>query len=269
MKETKYDKVIKKVFFSKYRENQRVVRFEREDLERACTDLNIGKILNLGDIPYSYRFRKNLPKEIREKAPAGLEWIIVGAGIALYEFRLAKPAKLTPSRHRQKIKILDATPEIVKKYASGIDEQAFLTRIRYNRLIDLFCGLTCYSIQNHLRTVVEGIGQIEVDEIYLGVSKKGGHYVIPCQAKSPGDQFGIVQVMQDIELCKQRYPKAVCRPMAIQFLSEEELAILELSVEEVDEIYHFSIVEEKHYHLVRQSEISDDEIHLYLQKDES
>lgn len=85
--------------------------------------------------------------------------------------------------------------------------------MRYNRLIDVFTGLTCYSIQNHLRTTVLNIGQIEIDEIYLGISKRGAHYVIPCQAKSPGDRFGIVQVMQDIEFCKDRYPGAICKPI--------------------------------------------------------
>ncbi len=56
---------------------------------------------------------------------------------------------------------------------------------------------------------IENVGQIEIDEIYLGISKKGAHYLIPCQAKSPGDRFGIVQVMQDIEFGKQRNPSAL------------------------------------------------------------
>lgn len=45
------------------------------------------------------------------------------------------------------------------------DEQALLARVRYNRLLDIFLGLATYSLQNHLRTSVTDIGQIEVDEI--------------------------------------------------------------------------------------------------------
>jgi hypothetical protein len=56
---------------------------------------------------------------------------------------------------------------------------------------------------------IENVGQIEIDVIYFGISKKGAHYVIPCQAKSPGDRFGIVQVMQDIEFGKQRNPSVL------------------------------------------------------------
>ena len=52
------------------------------------------------------------------------------------------------------------------------DEQALLAKIRYNRLIDIFTGITCYSLQNHLRTTVPNIGQVEIDEIYIGIDKR-------------------------------------------------------------------------------------------------
>lgn len=64
-------------------------------------------------------------------------------------------------------KVPDATPGIVAKYAFN-DEQALLAKVRYNRLVDIFTGVTCYSLQNHLRTTVSEIGQVETDEIYVG-----------------------------------------------------------------------------------------------------
>ena len=48
-------------------------------------------------------------------------------------------------------KIPDGTPSIVRKYSIS-DEQALSAIVRYNRLIDIFLGVTCYSLQNHLRT---------------------------------------------------------------------------------------------------------------------
>jgi hypothetical protein len=194
-----YDDIIKYVFHKNHKEGDIKVSFTREEFVEACTELGISRAKNLGDVLYTYRFRKILPETITLTAPYGVEWVILGSGIGTYEFRLASPAKISPANNRQKIKIPDATPEIVKRYAPGTDEQALLTKVRYNRLVDVFTGLTCYSIQNHLRTTVDSMGQIEIDEIYLGINKKGAHYVIPCQAKSPGDRFGIVQVMQDIK----------------------------------------------------------------------
>jgi len=229
--------------------------------------LKIPRIKNLGDIPYSYRFRKELPESITDTAPKDAEWIIIGTGVGMYEFRLASPSKISPSNNRQRIKIPDATPEIVKIYAPGTDEQALLAIVRYNRLVDVFFGLTCYSIQNHLRTTVDKIGQIEIDEIYLGVSKKGAHYVIPCQAKSPRDRFGIVQVMQDIEFCKQRYPNILCCPIALQFLSEFDVAILSLAVEEISDVFRLSVIDERHYQLTSREGITKGEIASYCKQE--
>lgn len=259
---SKYDDVIERVFLSNYESNSIRVSFDRDELANACDDLGIPRIKNLGDIPYSYRFRKELPLKIKEKCPNSSEWIIVGTGIGTYEFRLASPGKIEPTSNRQRIKLPDATPEIVKRYAPGTDEQALLTKVRYNRLVDLFSSLTCYSIQNHLRTTIKDVGQIEIDEIYLGINKKGTHFVMPCQAKSPGDRFGIIQVMQDIEFCKSRYPNAICKPIALQFLSEDDVAILELAVEESNDIFHLSVVDERHYKLVDRNGITDEEIRL-------
>jgi hypothetical protein len=260
---SKYDKVIVKVFFSNYAEGSGSVSFDREELAIACKSLNFARIKNLGDIVYSYRFRKELPKEINETAPSGCEWIIAGTGIGSYEFRLSRISKIEPAPNRQIIKIPDATPEIVKMYASANDEQALLTKVRYNRLIDLFMGLTSYSVQNHLRTTVAGIGQIEIDEIYLGVSKTGTHYVFPCQAKSPGDKFGIVQILQDMLFCKSRYPSVICRPVAMQFIAEDSVAILETNVEEENNILKLIVVDEKHYKMVGKNELSKEEIEYY------
>ncbi len=265
---SKYDKVIEKVFLKNYIDGAFKVSFSRDELAQACDDLNIARIKNLGDVPYSYRFRKELPDSIKEKCQSNSEWIIIGTGIGSYEFRLASPGKIKPTGNRQRIKVPDATPEIVKRYAAGTDEQALLTKVRYNRFIDLFTGLTCYSIQNHLRTTIQDVGQIEIDEVYLGINKRGAHFVIPCQAKSPGDRFGIVQVMQDIEFCRARFPYAICKPIALQFLSENDVAILELAVEESNDIFHLSVVDERHYMLVGRDEITENEIRLMSQSEE-
>ena len=191
---SKYEQIIEWIFARNYQVGDGIVRFSRDELALASVELGLARIKNLGDIPYSFRFRRELPETIQSAAPKDAEWIIVGMGIGEYAFRLASPGKIEPNPHYLPIKIPDATPEIVRHYAPGTDEQALLTRVRYNRLIDLFTGLTCYSVQNHLRTTVKDIGQVEVDEVYVGVNKRGTHFVLPCQAKSPGDRFGIVQV---------------------------------------------------------------------------
>jgi len=266
---SKYDKLIESVFFKHYAEESGSVPFDREELATACNELKIPRIKNLGDIVYSYRFRRDLPGEINKTSPAGCEWIIIGTGIGSYEFRLSRKAKIEPAANRQKIKIPDATPEIVKIYAPANDEQALLTKVRYNRIVDIFMGTACYSIQNHLRTVLNGVGQIEIDEIYLGVAKNGMHYVFPCQAKSPGDKFGIVQVLQDVYFCRSRYPSVICRPVAMQFIDNDSFAILETTIEEENGVLELVIIDEKHYKLVDKNELSIEDIEYYRNMDNS
>lgn len=263
----KYEQIIGLVFEQNYRPDQRKIPFTREELVLATGKLGFERIKNLGDIPYSFRFRRELPEQIQQTAPGGSEWIIVGSGIGQYQFRLASPGKIAPTPHIKPIKVPDATPEIVRHYAPGKDEQALLTRSRYNRLVDIFTGITCYSIQNHLRTTVDEIGQVEVDEIYVGINKRGTHFVIPCQAKSPGDRFGIVQVMQDIALCEERYPHAICKPIALQFTNDDGVAILELAVVDQNELLQLNIVDEKHYQLVPRTQITNDELQAMVESE--
>ena len=103
------------------------------------------------------------------------------------------------------MKIPDNTPEIIAAHALS-DEQALLARLRYNRLIDIFLGITTYSLQNHLRTTVRDIGQIEIDEVYVGVDRRGCQYVIPVQAKGGSDQLSVVQTKQEPGVLRRPIP---------------------------------------------------------------
>ena len=64
--------------------------------------------------------------------------------------------------------IYNALPEVVEGLLRQ-DEQSLLTRILYNRLVDVFTGLTCFHIQNHYRSSIHELGQVELDAIYVGV----------------------------------------------------------------------------------------------------
>ena len=97
---------------------------------------------------------------ISETAPEGETWIIRAAGTSKYRFALVTDAPLTPNRNLTVTKVPDATPGIIVRNAFS-DEQAVLALARYNRLVDIFLGIACYSLQNHLRTTVRGLGHIE------------------------------------------------------------------------------------------------------------
>jgi hypothetical protein len=128
-------------------------------------------------------------------------------------------------------------------------------------LLDIFTGVTCYSLQNHLRTTVQGIGQVETDEIYVGVDKLGRQFIFPIQAKGGTDEIGIVQIEQDIRLCEHKYPELICRAIAAQFIDSNKISIFEFIIQN-DEVKKVS---ERHYELVSSADISDKELAQYNQ----
>ncbi|KQB95033.1 endonuclease [Loktanella sp. 1ANDIMAR09] len=254
----RYGSLIEKVFFDRYSTGAKSLDFTREDIETAAATLDIKLPKNLGDVLYSFRFRNALPDRIVATQPEGMEWVIELAGRALYKFSLVKANRVLPREDLVRIDIPDATPELIRAYALD-DEQALLAIVRYNRLIDTFLGLTTYSLQNHLRTTVKGIGQIEIDELYVGLDKRGCHYVIPVQAKGGKDQIGIVQISQDIRFVEDKFPGMRCRAIAAQFMENQVIALFELTLQD-DEI---KVVEERHYRLVPAKKLNRDAIRDY------
>lgn len=260
--ENRYKRLLEHIFFDKkfgaYKKGATEIAFAREDLERAAAALGIELPKNLGDVVYAIRYRTPLPKSILEIQPNGMEWIIEGGGRALYKFCLVPINRIVPNPSLRVIKVPDATPEIISAYALN-DEQALLAKVRYNRLIDLFLGTTANSLQNHMRTTVKGIGQIEIDEVYVAIDRRGVQYVVPVQAKGGKDQLSVVQTKQDLACCAQKFPMLVCRSVSAQFMDDNRIAMFELAVEN-DRV---AIVDEKHYRLVPSAEIGPEDLRAY------
>ena len=247
-KANRYSQLIERLFFAHWKEGSREFELERDEIAEHATALEIVLPKNVGDILYSFRFRNPFPASILETQPDGREWVIEGAGRSRYRFKLVVATRIRPNESLVQIGIPDATPELIRAYALD-DEQALLAIVRYNRLIDTFLGLTTYSLQNHLRTAVKDVGQIEIDELYLGLDRNGCHYVIPVQAKGGKDQIGVVQTAQDIRFVDERFPGLRCRAIAAQFIRDEGkhiVALFELALQD-DQI---RVVDERHYRLI-------------------
>lgn len=257
----RYQRIMERIFSRHFQPGAIEVPFEREELASTARELGIDVPLNLGDIPYSFRYRQTLPDSIRATAPAGQEWIIRSVGRSRYMFALRAIMDLSPSRNLTETKVPDATPGIVTMYAQG-DEQALLAKLRYNRLVDIFTGVTCYSLQNHLRTTVPNIGQVETDELYVGLDRRGAHYVFPVQAKGGSDRLSIVRIERDFALCEDRFPGLIARPIAAQFIEQDVIALF--AFEKQDDAV--KILVEKHYRLVPPERLSTSELAAYRQR---
>ncbi|AEP13450.1 DNA methyltransferase [Chloracidobacterium thermophilum] len=261
-----YASIVEHIFRENYKPGATEFSFTRADIVRAAQASGVELPKNLGDVIYSFRYRTPLPPSVSGTAPSGKAWMIQPAGRSRYRFVLvnADLARIVPNPNLTETKIPDATPGLVSRYALD-DEQALLARVRYNRLIDMFTGAVCYSLQNHLRTTVPGIGQIETDELYVGVDRHGVHYVFPVQAKGSHpkgrqEQASLVQVEQDAAMCARKFPGLLCRPIVAQFIQPDLVALLMFGRTDSGE---WVLMAEKHYRLTPADQVTPEDLQRY------
>jgi hypothetical protein len=254
------DEVMEIVFHRNYRKGAEEVPFTLDEIRQAV--LQVQKKLpdyeerNVPDIRYQYTSgRSPLPDALDKLGP----WMIVGKGKGRYAFvKLAEPAAVKIQSDLYIISLPDATPEIVLEYA-GSDEQGILAKLRYNRLLDIFLGITCYPLQNHLRTYLKGKSQVEIDDLYVGLNASGKQFVIPIEAKSAKDHLSKTQIQQGIDFARERYPRLILRPVGIQELGDHSLVMVEFTSKGLhpDKI---KIVEMRRYKLVPMSDVPLEEL---------
>lgn len=106
------------------------------------------------------------------------------------------------------------------------------------------------------------MGQVETDEIYIGVDKRGVQFVFPVQAKGGKDKLNVVQIEQDVAVCAEKFPDLLARPLGAQFMSNDVIALFEF--ENGDE--GVGIASERHYKLVPPEDVTKDDLRRYRQR---
>lgn len=257
----RYSRIITKIFEERFKPGSTDVPFSRDDIVETANALRVKLPKNLGDVLYSFRFRTQLPPAIVNRAPTGMVWIIRPAGRGRYRFQATKVSTFGPRPGASVTKVPDSTPGLIERYSQG-DEQALLAKIRYNRLVDVFTGITCYSLQSHLRTYVEDLGQVETDEVYVGLDRTGTHYVLPIQAKGGNDRHNVVQIESDFAMCAEKFTGLVAKPIGAQFMDEGVIALFEFESGPSG----VTVRAEQHYRLVRPDELTAEELETYRRR---
>ena len=106
---------------------------------------------------------------------------------------------------------------------------------------------------------MRNVGQVETDEVYVGLDRRGAHYVFPVQAKGGSDSLNVVQIEQDFAMCGEKFPALICRPIAAQFMADAVIALFEFELGD-DGI---RIAAERHYRLVQPDALRDEDLAAY------
>jgi hypothetical protein len=228
-----YDRVVVRLFEKLRADSPDSARvpFAKSDLVAAVEDLGLARsILNIPDVVYTYRVgRSPLPDAVLKHG----SWTITGIGKSRYVFaRLTRAPYIDIPADLEVIPILDATPGIVLRYQKT-DEQAVLARVRHNRLVDTFTGLTTYHLQGHFRTTVRSVGQVEIDDLYIGLNSDGESFILPVEGKagSPRERIGVVQITQMVKFARQNFRGLPIRPIGIKVMPDDTLVFLEFNDE--------------------------------------
>jgi hypothetical protein len=206
----KYDQLLASIFQSKWESSLTKVPFSKDEVIDAAAKLDL-RIKNLADVIYTYRSRRRMPEEILKRG----NWVIAAQGSGMYAFvKIAGETTVTIPHSLKVYSLPCAVPDIVAQNLAR-DEQGMLTIVRYNRILDVFCGLACFHLQSHIRTHIPKHGQVEIDELYVGVDKDGRGFVLPVEAKEEGERLGLDKVVALTLFARARYPKLICRPIGI------------------------------------------------------
>ena len=241
--ENKYDRLLASIFKTKWKTSLNEIPFSKDEVIDLAVKLNL-RIKNLADVIYTYRSRRQMPPEIQKTG----NWVIAAKGSGLYAFlKIVGETTVTIPESLKVYQITYAVPEIVAQNLAR-DEQGMLTIVRYNRILDVFSGLACFHLQSHIRTHIPKHGQVEIDELYVGVDKDGQGFVLPVEAKEQNERLGLDKAVALTLFARERFPKLICRPMGIVRRGVHLFDCIEF--EPSDELSKVAVVEMRRYQLV-------------------
>jgi hypothetical protein len=245
-----YDRLISEIFHRHEGATQNEFEFNREEMGQILREW--GKtIKNLGDVPYSYRGgRRDLPDDVTSTG----YWVIEGRGKGRYAFRrLSRSPYITIPPDLKTINVLDATPDIILKHSNN-DEQGLLSIVRYNRLVDIFLGITAYHLQSHVRAYIEDSGQVEIDDLYLGVDADGTRYVIPIEAKTADEPLGLIQIANLNAFAQHQFPNLTLQSVAVKFWSDN--SVFFIAFNQTPDCENIEVTKFKRYRLIRDKRLA-------------
>ena len=213
-------RIIEAIFHHYFSPGDTWVEFERQDIIDAADAVGLGRPGNLGGVIYRMRYDEMMPESVAELAPPGLEWVIRGRGSARYAFSVVEQAWFVPTPGVRAVEIPDGTPGLVERHRLD-DEQALLSRIRHNSLVTLATGLAVHSLQTHVRSSVRNYGQVELDELYVGLAGNGEEWVLPVEAKAGAGNVSLIQVEQGSDFCAEKFPYLPRIPLGAQLVSDD------------------------------------------------
>ena len=93
-----YDRIIIELFQRHWKPDITEFEFSRDEFEEIIDQLGIERPRNLGDIIYTFRYRKPFPSAILETQSGNLQWSLHLSGHGRYRMSLSQSAVVLPDK---------------------------------------------------------------------------------------------------------------------------------------------------------------------------
>ena len=159
---------------------------------------------------------------------------------------------LRPDRNKSRIPIPDSTPELLRAYAVS-DRQMQFAFVRHNSVLQLFCGIMCWHLQNNVLVTVPATktNSVVMDELYIGLDSYGHHRAVLLIAfKDAVANAG--QLRRASKYLRNHFPRALHDIIALEPIAKNAFALFSLKAKGETVL----IVYERQFELVQAADMS-------------
>lgn len=254
----RYKAIVEQVFLANLRQGARDVDFCEAEIKQAAKKLGIRVRGGPRAMVSSFRDPDTLPQSVRERAPRGHIWLIRSAGQSRYRFVATRKFMIPPREMLAVTHLVSCSPDLVTKFALD-EKQVLLSILRYDRLIDVFAGMSCYCLQGSSVAISGSVEQPNADAIYIGVDRSGAPRVFPVHASGRGQRLSVTQIERSVVLCSRLFPSLACAAIGAQLMPDGLIALRWFQTTENG----LGLIEERHYRLMSPNTVTSECLSTY------
>ena len=225
---SKNQKIMCYLFLTTMTSAESIAHFTLEDLTKTAKTLGTTPPKNLPDIVHSVQRYGPLPDVIARTAPQDLEWKIEAAGRGSYVIKLMQANSITPNLKLKPKQILDRTLAICDTF-DLTDKGVLDVQIRQNSLIPDFVGEDVTLVCQPAKGAVKGLGQVDIDAIYMGMPQTGETLIVPILLAPYSRPVDGHKAARMLRYATKAYPDCQVRTLIAQKLENEDIALFEVT----------------------------------------
>lgn len=249
-----YGPVLLSIFRRKFKRGMTKIVFTLEEVREELVRLGL-QARNAADVIYRMKSRTVLPAQIQKHGFRILE--VTSRGVYALTVGESTLIDYVAPVEGAIVQVMDRTPPAVQRLFGedfgSMDEQGFLSVLRYNDLISHFLGAPSYHVKSHVRRSVPGVGQAEVDDVHVALISPGADTgpltIVPIEAKAKDDPVNRAQIAMQVRYALHAFPGLAIRPLTVKLFEDGTVLFMEFNAS--SDANALKVLRHAHYKIVR------------------